>query len=189
MLNRVLSACSTALGIASSVQVSPRRSRFCVVAQMGIERIEAALISFWVVRRLLGDVRQLCLMDQNGERYIFSYSQTAGRNFSWMSQMLCSRQYVMGIVEAGRTKGQACLHYWVSNFDSGGNRGMRHTQASSCLLGHIFQNFYYAMEFDIFAVKMKLFNCEVWGGRVKPETHAWVGLGCTEETTTPPFHI
>jgi hypothetical protein len=47
-----LSACSTALGILSSVHVSPKRARFCVVAYMGMSRMEAALISFFVVRIL-----------------------------------------------------------------------------------------------------------------------------------------
>lgn len=53
----VLSACSTALGMLSSEHVSPNRARFCVVAYMGISRIEAALISFLVVRILCEMVR------------------------------------------------------------------------------------------------------------------------------------
>jgi len=60
---------------------------------MGIERIEAALIIFCVVRMLfIGDVRAAQLIDYGYERrlltYTFSYSQIAGRNFSWMSQIL-----------------------------------------------------------------------------------------------------
>ena len=53
MLNAVLSACSTALGIESSAHVSPSRARFWVVAKMGMLRMEAALIIFWVVRMLV----------------------------------------------------------------------------------------------------------------------------------------
>jgi len=56
---------------------------------MGMERMEAARRSFWVVVILgvgLGVDRMG--MGRRGGRYMEEYSQIAGRNFSWMSQML-----------------------------------------------------------------------------------------------------
>jgi len=45
----VLSTCSTAPERSSSEQVGPSLAAFCVVAYIGISRIDAALRSFWVV--------------------------------------------------------------------------------------------------------------------------------------------
>lgn len=56
-----------------------------------MERISAALRSFWVVD-MLGGVSDVAWFDGEGGKGrgtdTFEYSWIAGRNFSWMSQML-----------------------------------------------------------------------------------------------------
>ena len=50
--------------------------------------MEAARRSFWEVR-ILGEGVSMWRLGEVGRGvYILSYSHTAGRNFSWMSQML-----------------------------------------------------------------------------------------------------
>lgn len=51
-----------------------------------MERMVAARRSFWVVR-ILG-VFSKWRWGEEGGIHILSYSHTAGRNFSWISQML-----------------------------------------------------------------------------------------------------
>lgn len=65
MEKSVLSTTEVSGGRESSVQRGPRRAAFWVVARTGMERISAALSSFWVVD-MLGGVSDVAWVDEEG---------------------------------------------------------------------------------------------------------------------------